>query len=182
MIYSVSSHWKLPPSRILPVSSSPLLLSSTHVLVVSLLRMTHTRMTTTTTSISFPMLVCMAPLTTPEEAKTFLATMREAQQKRERLHRPPSNLNADGMDAWFLRQRKEEQQMRNRRREAETIWRNYRGAYNNGAAGSGGVGRSSLDSQKSGGSTTAAVTTTTPRHSSAGSEHGTDMPSDPNDT
>ena len=128
------------------------------------------------------MLVCMAPLTTPEEAKTFLATMREAQQKRERLHQPPSNLNADGMDAWFLRQRKEEQEMRNRRREAETILRNYRGGNNNGAAGSGAAGRSSLDSQKSGGSTTATVTTTTPRHSSARSEHGSDMPADPNDT
>ncbi|KAL7561486.1 hypothetical protein ACA910_010997 [Epithemia clementina (nom. ined.)] len=70
----------------------------------------------------------MAPLTTPEEAQAFLTTMREAQHKRERLHQPPSNVSADGMDnAWFLRQRKEEQELRNRRREAEAILRNYRG-------------------------------------------------------
>ena len=112
----------------------------------------------------------MAPLTTPEEAKAFLATMREAQHKRERSHQPPSNLSADGMDAWFLRQRKEEQELRNRRREAETILRNYRSGNQNGNNNNGNS-RASWDNKSS----------STPRHSYAGSEHGNDTPTDPND-
>ena len=111
--------------------------------------------------------VSIAPLTTPEEAQAFLANMREAQHKRERSHQPPSNLSAD---VWFLRQRKEEQELRNRRREAETILHNYRSGNQNGNNGNGNS-RASWDNKSS----------STPRHSSAGSEHGNDTPTDPND-
>ncbi|KAL7561461.1 hypothetical protein ACA910_010977 [Epithemia clementina (nom. ined.)] len=113
----------------------------------------------------------MAPLTTPEEAQAFLATMREAQHKRERLHQPPSNLSADGMDAWFLRQRKEEQELRNRRREAEAILRNYRGGNSTATPNTitnNNARNNSLDSMKSSGARTSSGTTT-------------DTPVDPND-
>ena len=118
--------------------------------------------------------VSMAPLTTPEEAQAFLATMREAQHTRERSHQPPSNLSVDGMDVWFLRQRKEEQELRNGRREAETILINYRSGNQNGSNNNNngnGNSRASWDNKSS----------STPRHSYAGSEHGNDTPTDPND-
>lgn len=73
-----------------------------------------------------------SPLTTPEEAQAFLASMRDAQHKRERTHKPPAGLNADGMDAWYLEQRKKEQEIRKKRHEAETILRSYRSSYTMG--------------------------------------------------
>ncbi len=69
------------------------------------------------------------PLTTPEQAQMFLAVMRDKCRKEEWEHKPPANLNADGMDAWFMMQRKREQEMRMRRQEAEQILRGYRGPY-----------------------------------------------------
>jgi glutathionyl-hydroquinone reductase len=66
-------------------------------------------------------------LTTPEEAQAFLAAMRDKQHQREKLHQPPTHLSADGMDAWYLQQRQRERDLKERRREAENILRNYRG-------------------------------------------------------
>ena len=69
------------------------------------------------------------PLTTPEEAHLFLNSMRHQQHKRDGVsHEPPKNLSADGMNAWFLQQRQHQQQMKQRRREAENILRQYNGA------------------------------------------------------
>jgi len=72
-------------------------------------------------------LVASTPLTTPEEAKAFLQHMREKTHEREFSHQPPSNLNSAGMDAWFLQQKQREQELRERRREAEALLRGYRG-------------------------------------------------------
>lgn len=71
--------------------------------------------------------VCSAPLTTPEDAKAFLASMRDKSHQREFSHQPPSNLSADGMDTWFLQQRQHQKELRERRREAEELLRGYRG-------------------------------------------------------
>ena len=68
-----------------------------------------------------------APLTTPEEAQAFLAAMRDKQHQREIIHKPPSNLSSDGMDAWYLMQRQKERELKQRRKEAEAILRGYRG-------------------------------------------------------
>jgi hypothetical protein len=68
-----------------------------------------------------------SPLTTPEEAKAFLAAMRNKSHEREFLHKPPSNISSDGMDSWFMQQRKREQELRERRKEAEALLRGYRG-------------------------------------------------------
>lgn len=38
----------------------------------------------------------------------------------------PSNLSADGMDAWFFQQKQREQEMKRRRQEAEALLRGYR--------------------------------------------------------
>lgn len=59
----------------------------------------------------------------------FLAAMRDKSRKEEWEHKPPANLTADGMDAWYMMQRKREQEMRLRRQEAEQILRGYRGPY-----------------------------------------------------
>jgi hypothetical protein len=72
--------------------------------------------------------VASAPLTTPEEAKAFLAEMRKQTQEREDIHKPPSHIaTADGMDAWFAQQRQREMELRRRRQEAEALLRGYRG-------------------------------------------------------
>ena len=73
------------------------------------------------------MAVC-CHLTTPEEAQAFLAAMRNKSHQREVLHRPPSNLTSDGMDAWYLYQKQRERELRERRKEAEEILRGYRGS------------------------------------------------------
>ena len=71
--------------------------------------------------------VC-SPLTTPEEAQAFLATMRDKSHQRFSFHNPPpSNLSADGMDAWYHKQKQREQELRQRRLEAEQLLRGYRG-------------------------------------------------------
>lgn len=59
----------------------------------------------------------------------FLAAMRDKSRKEEWDHKPPAHLTADGMDAWYMMQRKREQEMRLRRQEAEKILRGYRGPY-----------------------------------------------------
>lgn len=56
--------------------------------------------------------------------------MRDKQHQREFLHKPPSNLSADGMDAWYLLQRQKERELKARRKEAEDILRGYRGTAN----------------------------------------------------
>ena len=73
--------------------------------------------------------VVSKPLTTPEQAKMFLAAMRDKSREKEWEHKPPAHLSADGMDAWYMMQRKREQEMRLRRQEAEKILRGYRGPY-----------------------------------------------------
>lgn len=72
-------------------------------------------------------LVVGSPLTTPEEAQAFLAAMRNKSQEREISHQPPSHLSADGLDSWYMQQRKREQELRERRKEAEALLRGYRG-------------------------------------------------------
>lgn len=57
--------------------------------------------------------------------------MREKQHEREKItERPPAHLTTtDGMNAWHLQQRHKEKELRDRRREAEAILRNYRSNY-----------------------------------------------------
>jgi hypothetical protein len=53
--------------------------------------------------------------------------MRKAQKDGTGIsHKPPSNLSADGMDAWYLQQKQRELEMRKRRQEAEALLRGYR--------------------------------------------------------
>lgn len=66
-------------------------------------------------------------LTTPEEAKAFLASMRDKQKAAtDATPKPPAHLTADGMDAWYLQQRERERLERERRKEAEALLRGYR--------------------------------------------------------
>lgn len=81
--------------------------------------------------LAFVFPVTCSPLTTPEQAEAFLAAMRDKQHHREVLHKPPSNLSSDGMDAWYLLQRQKERELKARRKEAEDILRGYRGTANN---------------------------------------------------
>lgn len=74
-------------------------------------------------------------MTTPEEAQAFLAAMRDKSHQREILHVPPTHLSADGMDAWYLQQRKREKELRERRKEAEALLRGYRGTGETGTTG-----------------------------------------------
>lgn len=67
------------------------------------------------------------PLTTPEEAQAFLAAMRDKQHERNMLHNPPSMVGADGVSAWYNQQRKRDEELRKKRKEAEEMLRNYRG-------------------------------------------------------
>jgi hypothetical protein len=71
--------------------------------------------------------VVCAPLTTPEEAQAFLNLMRDKSHERFECHQPPSTLSSDGMDAWYHKQKQREQELRERRREAEQMLRGYRG-------------------------------------------------------
>lgn len=55
--------------------------------------------------------------------------MRKAQREAQKegiSHKPPSNLSADGMDAWYLQQKQRELELRKRRQEAEALLRGYR--------------------------------------------------------
>lgn len=75
-------------------------------------------------------IVCSAPLTTPEEAQAFLASMRDkSHQRDDQYHAQQQQYsgNADGMDAWYSAQRQREKDLRERRREAEALLRGYRG-------------------------------------------------------
>jgi glutathionyl-hydroquinone reductase len=82
-------------------------------------------------------------LTTPEEAQAFLASMRDKSHEREYLHQHSITVD-DGMDSWYLQQRKRERELRQRRAEAELILRSYRGgrqslgSTNGGNRGNGG--------------------------------------------
>jgi putative glutathione S-transferase len=80
---------------------------------------------------AFQCTVTCSPLTTPEDAQAFLASMRDKQHLRENLHKPPSNLSSDGMDAWYMLQRQKERELKARRKEAEMILRGYRGSGSN---------------------------------------------------
>lgn len=53
--------------------------------------------------------------------------MRDKSHQRDITHKPPSNISADGMDSWYMQQRKREQELRKRRKEAEELLRGYRG-------------------------------------------------------
>ena len=53
--------------------------------------------------------------------------MRDKSHERIDIHQPPSNLSQDGMDAWYRQQRQRQQELRQRRKEAEAILRGYRG-------------------------------------------------------
>ena len=55
--------------------------------------------------------------------------MRKAQKDGSISHRPPTNLSADGMDAWYLSQKQRELELRKRRQEAEAMLRGYRSSY-----------------------------------------------------
>ena len=77
----------------------------------------------------FPRCVSVAaPLTTPEEAQAFLASMRD-KQKAQQAAAPPAHLSRDGMDAWYSQQKKREQELKKRRKEAESLLRGYRSSY-----------------------------------------------------
>lgn len=73
--------------------------------------------------------VVASPLTTPEQAQFFLAAMRDKSKRDSCEHKPPTHLTADGIDAWYIMQRKREQELRLRRQEAEELLRGYRGSY-----------------------------------------------------
>ena len=77
----------------------------------------------------FPLGLVNSPLTTPEQAQQFLAAMRDKSKKEGIDHKPPSNLSADGVDAWYMMQRHREQELRQRRKEAAEILRGYRAPY-----------------------------------------------------
>jgi hypothetical protein len=68
-------------------------------------------------------------LTTPEQAQHFLAVMRTKTKEGGIEHKPPSNLSADGVDAWYMMQRHRDQEMKQRRKEAEALLRGYRMTY-----------------------------------------------------
>lgn len=64
-------------------------------------------------------------VTTPEEAAAFLAAMRDKSRGGVRVQ-PPSNLSADGYDAWFSQQKEREKEMKRKRQEAEALLHGYR--------------------------------------------------------
>ena len=68
-------------------------------------------------------------MTTPEQAQHFLAVMRTKTKEGGIEHKPPSNLSADGVDAWYMMQRHRDQEMKQRRKEAEALLRGYRMPY-----------------------------------------------------
>jgi putative glutathione S-transferase len=116
-------------------------------------------------------------LTTPEEAQAFLAAMRDKSHQREVSHQPPSNVTADGMDAWFLAQKQRQEEMRQRRREAEQLLRGYRGGGGPDLISPGGGrarGRYSLPGNY--GQTTTTTTTSQFTPSSAGASETLDDP------
>jgi hypothetical protein len=67
-----------------------------------------------------------SPLTTPEEAQAFLASMRDKQKAAEAVGKQPAHLTGDGMNAWHHQQREREKELRRRRQEAEQLLRGYR--------------------------------------------------------
>lgn len=95
--------------------------------------------------VSFPPIaVCSQPLTTPEEAHAFLASMRDKSHQRDFLQPAPGQFTGN-MDSWYLQQREREQELRRRRAEAEALLRGYRGGRESiGASVSRGGARDSL--------------------------------------
>lgn len=54
--------------------------------------------------------------------------MRDKSHQRDaNNHKPPSNITAEGMDAWYAQQKQREKELRQRRQEAEALLRGYRG-------------------------------------------------------
>lgn len=91
-----------------------------------------------------------SPLTTPEEAQAFLASIRDKRHQKQISHQPPSHLSSDGVDAWYMQMKSREKELRQRRKEAEDILRGYRGtAEAAGFAPNGKDGRFSLDTPRS---------------------------------
>lgn len=84
--------------------------------------------------ILFSCKVVSQPLTTPEEAKLFLAIMRDESRRKEEFdHKAPNHHSTtDGMDAWYMMQRNREKELKLRRHEAEQLLRGYRGTYFSG--------------------------------------------------
>jgi hypothetical protein len=70
------------------------------------------------------------PLTTPEEAQAFLATMRDKSKGSQTvIPKPPADLSGAGVDAWYMQQKQRELDLRKRRQEAESLLRGYRATY-----------------------------------------------------
>jgi len=60
----------------------------------------------------------------------FLAMMRDESKKKEGYDfKTPNRVKTDGMDNWYMMQRNQEKEMRQRRAEAEQLLRGYRGPY-----------------------------------------------------
>ena len=55
--------------------------------------------------------------------------MRGKSKKEEWEHKPPTHLTSDGVDAWYMMQRRRDQELRKRRQEAEQLLRGWRGSY-----------------------------------------------------
>ena len=66
-------------------------------------------------------------MTTPEQAKQFLSACRNKSKKEEWEHRPSTSLSSAGVDAWYMMQRHREQELRQRRREAEQLLHGWNG-------------------------------------------------------
>jgi hypothetical protein len=79
--------------------------------------------------ISLSNLPVAKPLTSPEEAQAFLTAMRDKLKAHDPFAKPPANLSSDGMDDWYLQQKKREQELKKRRQEAENLLRGYRTSY-----------------------------------------------------
>ncbi|CAJ1953650.1 unnamed protein product [Cylindrotheca closterium] len=78
-----------------------------------------------------------SPLTTAEEARQFLAVMKD-KSRRESFDpndrnstptRPKTFLLADGVDSWFMQQRHRDKELRKRRKEAAQLLHGYKGYY-----------------------------------------------------
>jgi len=66
------------------------------------------------------------PVTTPEQAAAFLASMRDKNKSGGSKTRPPAHISSDGYDAWYMQQKAREREIRKRRKEAEAILHGYR--------------------------------------------------------
>jgi glutathionyl-hydroquinone reductase len=71
-----------------------------------------------------------SPLQTAEEARQFLIECRDQSRKEGWLHAAPTSTDGVG-ESWYLLQRQREQELRQRRREAEQLLHGFRGYYDN---------------------------------------------------